>query len=240
MRLISIFLNFAFIKECDSMSLTKRLAVIAIFINIMLLFFCPGIALVGKYTGLRALLSVLMAFAPLVAFVFLIVGCVPAKETGYSRAVCRVGLFIMAFSIASMAYCWDFGHNGVYPLFDDLQTADVQRVGIYVGTVTNQNITMVELDEIERTEVLALMQQVTCRNPHASVKQTSAQDSGCFNFFVNGAEGDNFCFGVYPPYYVDSHEIAYRAEDEQVCQQLADLYADLRLKYEPMALIAAE
>ena len=135
------------------MSLTKRLAVIAIFINIMLLFFCPGIALVGKYTGLRALLSVLMAFAPLVAFVFLIVGCVPAKETGYSRAVCRVGLFIMAFSIASMAYCWDFGHNGVYPLFDDLQTADVQRVGIYVGTVTNQNITMVELDEIERTEV---------------------------------------------------------------------------------------
>ena len=216
------------------MSLTKRLAVIAIFINIMLLFFCPGIVLVGKYTGLRALLSVLMAFAPLVAFVFLIVGCVPAKETGYSRAVCRVGLFIMAFSIASMAYCWDFGHNGVYPLFDE------QRVGIYVGTVTNQNITMVELDEIERTEVLALMQQVTCRNPHASVKQTSAQDSGCFNFFVNGAEGDNFCFGVYPPYYVDSYEIAYRAEDEQVCQQLADLYADLRLKYEPMALIAAE
>lgn len=222
------------------MSLTKRLAVMAIFINIILLFFCPGIAFAGEYTGLRALLSVPMAVAPLAAFVFLIVGCVPAKETASSLAICRVGLFIVAFSIAAMAYCWDFGRNGVYPLFADLQAADVQSVEIYIGTVPNQNIAMVELDETERAEVLALMQQVTCRNPHASVKQTSAQDSGCFNFFVKKADGNNITFGVYPPYYVDRHEIAYRAEDEQVCQQLADLYAELRAKYEPAVLAAAE
>lgn len=225
------------------MSLTRRLAIIAIFINIILLFFCPGIAFAGEYTGLRALLSGPMAFAPLLAFVFLIVGCVPKKETASSRAVCRVGLFIVAFSLASMAYCWDFAHNGVYKMFPDLQAADTV-VEIQLGSIAEQDLRSVELNEADKAEVVALLQQATCRNPYASFRQIRADlipdGSVAEQFAVKTGDGSWVTVGAWPPYYTSSYERGFYAADEEVCRQLADLYADLRAKYEPLDVAAVE
>lgn len=221
------------------MSLLKRFSIIGIFLNIALLYFWPAVSFIGEYTGLRKMLAFLLPFEVLLVFLFLIVGCVPKRETKTSKTICATGLFIMAFSVFSIAYCWDFGHNGVYNLFQNLQTADINMVKIYIGTVANQNLTKVALDEDDTARVVALLQQITCRNPYANVKNTDAQGSGCFNYSIAKSDGTFFGMGVWPPYYVDIHERAYLAEDEEVCQQLADLYTELRAKYESQSIDVA-
>jgi len=217
-----------------------------IFVNIPLLFFCPGIAFAGEYVGLRSVLAALLPFAPLLAFLFLIVGCVPAKETASSKAICRTGLLIVAFSLFAMAYCWDFGHNGVYTLYPELKAADVQDVEIYMGRPVEGELFRAELDAADTAELLALLPQVTCQNPHVGYKKILTEiipeGQPSRQFWIKRNDGTGFCLSAFPPYYVVGDEKVRQAADKEVCQQVADLYAELQAKYAAagMELAAAD
>lgn len=226
------------------MSLTKRLAVMAIFINIILLFICPGVAIVGHYTGLRELLHIPLACAPLAAFVFLIVGCSAKQETTTSRAICRTGLLIVAFSIIGVANFCNFGNNGVYELFPNFRAVDVQTVEIVVGSAAEQNISFVKLDAEDSAKLMALLPQITCQNPLLSdnVVRANAMPEGALSYQFRVVQNDDtksFSFGSFPPYYIIGDELASLAADGSVCQQLADLYTELSGKYAPMDLDVA-
>lgn len=218
------------------MSNFKRVLFLALLLNLPMIIFAYAL---GFGSGLENMYHWALAviFFTFLAIPLLILG-LAVQRPKLSRMIGRVGLVIFALALFGQVGGYYYKFNGVwqpekYAQMNE-QTEQVRQILI------GQDNLAIEEDDWPR--VLDLMQQITYRNPNYWIKSPGdLLPEANYNCRFLVCYADDSCQSVilYPPYYL-GYESAYRAGDEQVCQQLADLYSELRIKYEPAALAAAE
>lgn len=223
------------------MTLAKRFVVLGLFVVPLLAFAALFMAWTSGLDNSVWLAKASVLFN-LLAWPLLLLGY-NLQRSSYCRSICGAGLLFFALGAFCTVGGYCYKNMAVWQPeeYQQLKTAEVLS-----ASWNYPQLAAATLEPADAERLAALWQQVSYRNPCAlkilpegSMNDLFAQGGLCLQL----ANGEQVSVVACPPYYVLSYESWYDgtsercrgyvigAADEQICQAVYDLYAELAVKY---------
>ena len=215
------------------MSLVKRLAVIAFFLDIPLCIISIGLMISGDFSAAWPVVPYLM-LTPLLAFPLLPVGYL-LKWQKPQALLCRTGLGLFAVGLLTVLGSWHYVYGGVVYSYADLQSAQVQNVQIYYDDYFHADAESSQLAADDAANVVGLVQQLEYCNPYFSTESTDyleRTENDAARLVLQLDNGEKIYVDVRNDELLKDF-LVYQPGDKESCRQIYNLYQELKDKYYP-------